>query len=129
MPAKPPPMTVTESRRSRSGPGGSSEAWSKLEMRRSRIATASSIVLRPIALSATPGIGKVRETAPAVTTMWSYSISHESSVSEVIVAVLLAWSMPDTLAVMMFVWCRCRRCATTACRASIEPAATSGRNG
>jgi len=38
---------------------------------RSRTATASSIVFRPIAFSAMPGIGKVRETAPAVTTIWS----------------------------------------------------------
>jgi len=44
------------------------EALSKLVSTRSRIAIASSIVLRPMASSATPGIGKVRETAPAVIT-------------------------------------------------------------
>ena len=38
-----------------------SAALSKLVSRRSRIATASSMVFRPIAWSATPGIGKVRD--------------------------------------------------------------------
>ena len=78
MPAKPPPTTTNVSRRSRSGPGGSIDALSKFDIRRSRMATASSIVFRPIALSAMPGIGKVRETAPAVTTIWSYSSSYGS---------------------------------------------------
>jgi hypothetical protein len=35
------------------------------------MAVASSIVLSPMASSATPGMGKVRETAPAVITIWS----------------------------------------------------------
>ena len=69
MPAKPPPTTTKVSRRSRSGPGGRFDALSKFVSTRSRIATASSIVFRPIALSAMPGIGNVRETAPAVTTI------------------------------------------------------------
>ncbi len=60
------------------GPGGSMDALSKFDIRRSRIATASSIVLSPIALSAMPGIGNVRETAPAVTTIWSYSCWYGS---------------------------------------------------
>ncbi len=68
MPAKPPPTTTKVSSRSRSGPAGRLAALAKLSVTRSRIAVASSIVLRPIASSATPGIGKVRETAPAVTT-------------------------------------------------------------
>ena len=70
--------TTTVSRRSRSGPAGSVDALSKFDIRRSRIATASSMVFSPIALSAMPGIGKVRETAPAVTTIWSYSSSYGS---------------------------------------------------
>ena len=32
---------------------------------------ASSMVFRPMASSATPGIGNVRDTAPAVMTIWS----------------------------------------------------------
>ncbi len=75
---------------------------------------ASSMVFRPIALSATPGIGNVRETAPAVTTtIWSYSCSYGSPTGGVIVAVLFAWSMPVTLAVTTLVLLRWRRCATT----------------
>ncbi len=76
-----------------------------------------------------PGIGKVRDTAPAVTTIWSYSSSYGSPSSGVIVATLLAWLMPVTLAVTTVVRFRWRRSATTEWRASIEPAATSGRNG
>ena len=73
MPAKPPPTTTKVSRRSRSGPAGRLDALSKLVRTRSRMATASSMFLRPMAWSATPGIGNVRETAPAVTTTMSYS--------------------------------------------------------
>ncbi len=58
------------------GAAGSEAALSKFDMTLSRIATASSIVFSPIALSAIPGIGKVRETAPAVTTIWSYANSY-----------------------------------------------------
>ena len=61
-----------------------------------------------------PGIGKVRETAPPVTTITSYSNSHGSPTSGVIVAVFEAWSMRVTLAVTTFVFFRCRRCDTTA---------------
>ncbi len=75
MPAKPPPTTTKVRRRSRSGPAGSVAARSKLAKMRSRMATASSIVFRPMASSATPGIGNVRETLPAVTTMMSYANS------------------------------------------------------
>ena len=53
-------------------------ALSKLVRMRSRMATASSMVFRPMASSATPGIGNVRETAPAVTTTMSYSSSYGS---------------------------------------------------
>ena len=98
MPAKPPPITTTVSSRSRAAPGGSIDALSKFDIRRSRIATASSIVLRPIALSAMPGIGNVRETAPAVTTIWSYSCWYGSPAIGVIVATLFAWLMPVTFA-------------------------------
>ena len=45
------------------------------------------------------------------------------------VAVLFAWSMAVTLAVMTLVDFRCRRSDTTAWRGSMDPAATSGRNG
>jgi hypothetical protein len=53
------------------GTGG--EVRRAVEVREDAVAdaTASSIVFRPIAFSAMPGIGKVRETAPAVTTIWS----------------------------------------------------------
>ena len=104
MPAKPPPTTTTVSRRSRSGPAGRTDALSKFDVRRSRIATASSIVFRPMAFSAMPGIGNVRETAPAVTTIWSYSCVHVSSPAiGVIVAVLVACSMPVTFPAMTVV--------------------------
>ena len=96
---------------------------------RSRIATASSIVFSPIAFSAMPGIGKVRETAPAVTTIWSYSSCHGAPTAGVMVATLLAWSMPVTFAVTTRVFFRWRRRPTITWRASISPAATSGRNG
>ncbi len=71
MPAKPPPTTTKVSSRSRSGPAGRFAALSKFVRMRSRIATASSMVFRPKASSATPGIGNVRLTEPAVTTIWS----------------------------------------------------------
>ena len=45
-----------------------------------------------------PGIGKVRETAPAVTTIWSYSCWYGSPTIGVIVATLFAWLMPVTFA-------------------------------
>ena len=114
MPAKPPPTTTKVSRRSRSGPAGRFAASSKLRTMRSRIATASSIVFRPIASSATPGIGKVRETEPAVTTIWSYAIVHGSPTAGVISAVFVAWSIFVTFAVMTRVRLRCRRWSTTA---------------
>jgi hypothetical protein len=129
IPANPPPITTTVSSLSRSGPGGSIEALSKFDISRSRIATASSMVLRPIALSAMPGIGNVRDTAPAVTTIWSYSCWYGSPTIGVIVATFWAWLIPVTFAATTVVRLRCRRSATTAWRASIEPAATSGRNG
>ena len=47
----------------------------------------------------------------------------------VMVAVRWAWSMPVTFAVITRVFFRWRRNPTTAWRASISPAATSGRNG
>ena len=71
MPAKPPPMTVKVSRRSRSGPAGRFAASSKFVSSWSRTATASSMFFMPMASSATPGIGKVRDTEPAVTMMMS----------------------------------------------------------
>ena len=92
---------------------------------RSRIATASSIVFRPKASSATPGMGKVRLTEPAVTTTMSYSIVQSSPTGGETVTVLPAWSMPVTAAVMTCVRFR----STMACRASTEPPTTSGRNG
>ena len=55
-------------------------------------------------MSATPGIGKVRDTAPAVTTTMSYSNWVGSPSSGSIVAILFAWSMLVTLAVMMRVF-------------------------
>ena len=103
MPAKPPPTTTTVNRRSRSGPAGSEAALSKFDMTLSRIATASSIVFSPIALSAMPGIGKVRETAPAVTTIWSYANSYGSPSGGVMVATFWAWLMLVTLAVSTLV--------------------------
>ena len=114
MPAKPPPTTTKVSSRSRAGPAGRFAASSKFRTMRSRIATASSIVFRPIASSATPGIGKVRETEPAVTTIWSYVIVQGSPTSGVIVAVFDAWSMPVTFAVMTRARLRCLRWSTTA---------------
>jgi hypothetical protein len=90
MPAKPPPTTTNVSSRSRSGPGGRLAALSKFVSTLSRMATASSIDFSPIALSAMPGIGKVRETAPPVTTTTSYSKSHGSPTSGVMVAVFEA---------------------------------------
>ena len=113
MPAKPPPTTMTVSRRSRSGPAGIIAALSKLSRSWSRIATASSIVLRPMALSAIPGIGNVRETAPAVTTIWSYVSVKGSPISGVTVADFDAWSMPVILPVRMRVRFRWRRSDTT----------------
>src|ERR1700712_4570332 len=83
----------------------------------------------PIASSATPGIGNVRETEPAVTTTMSYSMSHGSPTAGVIVATLFAWSTLVTFAVITCVRLRWRRWETTAWRGSIEPDATSGRNG
>jgi len=103
MPAKPPPTTTTVSSRSRSGPAGSDAALSKFDMTRSRIATASSIVFSPIALSAIPGIGNVRDTAPAVTTIWSYANSYGSPEGGVIVATFSAWLMFVTFAVTTLV--------------------------
>lgn len=50
-----------------------------------------------------PGIGKVRETAPAVTTIWSYANSYGSPTAGVIVATFSAWLMPVTFAVTTFV--------------------------
>jgi hypothetical protein len=130
MPAKPPPTTVTVSRRARSAESlGSEAARSKLPTRRSRTATASSMVFMPIALSAMPAIGKVRDTEPVVTTMWSYWNSKGSPTFGVTVAVLAACEMPVTLPAMFAVRLRWRRRATTACRGSIDPEATSGRKG
>ena len=115
MPAKPPPTTVTVSRRSRSAePAGSDAARSKLSTMRSRTATASSMVFMPIALSAMPAIGKVRDTEPVVTTMWSYSKPNASPVFGVIVAVFVACEMPVTLPAIFAVRFRWRRRATTA---------------
>ncbi len=96
---------------------------------RSRIATASSIVFRPNASSATPGMGKVRLTEPAVTTTWSYERVHGSPRSGVMSTTFAAWSMRVTFAVMTRVRFRCLRWSTTAWRASTEPPTTSGRNG
>ena len=53
-----------------------------------------------------PGIGKVRETAPAVTTIWSYSNSYGSPAMGVIVATLPAWLMPETYAATTWVFFR-----------------------
>ena len=115
MPAKPPPTTVTVRSFARSGlPAGSDAARSKLPTMRSRTATASSMVFMPIALSAMPAIGKVRETEPVVTTMWSYANSKGSPSVGVTVAVFVACEMPVTLPAMFAVRFRWRRRATTA---------------
>ena len=71
MPAKPPPTTTKVSRRCRSSPRGSPAARSKFVIILFRIHTASSTAFRPMALSAMPGIGNVRDTAPIVTTRMS----------------------------------------------------------
>jgi hypothetical protein len=84
-PAKPPPTTTTESNLSLSTPGAISAARCKLSMTLSRTDTASSIVFIPIAKSATPGMGKVFETEPAVMTIWSYRKLKESCPSGVTV--------------------------------------------
>ena len=70
-PENPPPTNVTVRSRRRSGPGGSTDARSNAVSSVSRMATASSTCFMPIACSATPGIGNVRVTAPAVTTTTS----------------------------------------------------------
>ena len=65
-------------------------------MRRSRTPTASWMFFIPNALSATPGIGNVRVTDPAVTTRMSYSSVHGSPSSGVKVATFA----PESISVM-----------------------------
>ena len=57
------------------------------------MATASSTCFRPIAFSTTPGIGKVRVTAPAVTTTTSYGTSKSAPISGCTEIDLCSWSI------------------------------------
>ena len=57
------------------------------------MAIASSMFFMPIASSARPGMGKVRVTAPAVTTSTSYSRSYARPSLAMTATLRSAWSM------------------------------------
>ena len=130
MPAKPPPTTTKVSARARSTGSVMSEPASIRSSTPLRRATASSMVFRPMPLSASPLIGNVRVIAPAATTTSKYGTSKVAPPSAgATTAVRLAWSIDVTRPWMSSVCLRCLRCETTAWRASMLPPATSGRKG
>ena len=71
MPAKPPPMKANVSMRLRRSWSQVDDATSIRLMTWLRTAMASSTFLKPIAFSARPGMGSVRETEPRPTIRWS----------------------------------------------------------
>ena len=76
MPAYPPPTKMNvRTRRLRSASRVDS-AMSMHSRTRLRIAMASSMVLKPVPSSASPGIGSVREIEPGATTTCSYGSSY-----------------------------------------------------
>ncbi|MDI2023646.1 hypothetical protein PJL18_04194 [Paenarthrobacter nicotinovorans] len=108
MPAKPPPTTTKVNALARSAGSVMVEAASMRSRTLLRSATASSMVFRPMPLSARPLMGKVRVMAPAAITTSKYGISKGSPPSEgATTAVRLAWSMPVTRPWMSSVCFRC----------------------
>ena len=75
------------------------------------------------------GIGTLRDRWLVVPRLMSEETVHGWPTAGVTSAVLFVWSILLIAAVMTLVFFRCLRCAITACRGSIEPAATSGRKG
>ena len=129
-PAKPPPTTTTVRARRRASGSSSTDATSIRSSTQLRTETASSTVFMPIATSARPGIGNARVTAPAPRMISSYFSSKGSPLSMgSTVAVRSAWLTETTCPGINSVSRRCWRSGTVALRPSIEPAATSGRNG
>ncbi|CNJ14212.1 Uncharacterised protein [Mycobacterium tuberculosis] len=129
-PAKPPPTMTKVRARRRASASLSMDATSMRSRTQLRTETASSMVFRPIATSARPGIGNARVTAPAPRTISSYFSSKGSPLSVgSTIAVRFAWSMERTRPGISSVSRRCWRSGTVALRPSMEPAATSGRKG
>ena len=87
------------------------------------------MVLNPMPCSRRPGIGRVRDTEPGATTMWSYVISVAGPSIGCTVTVLRACSMRVTWPETMRHFFSSRRSGTTECRGEMLPAAASGRNG
>jgi hypothetical protein len=90
---------------------------------------ASPMVLKPMPCSLRPGIGRVRDTEPGATTMWSYAISRGGPTIGCTVATLREWSTAVTAPATMWQLRSSRRNGTTECRGEMLPAAASGRNG
>ena len=87
------------------------------------------MVLKPMPRSRRPGIGRVRDTEPGATMMWSYVISVAGPSIGWMVTVLRACSIRVTSPETMRHRLSSRRSGTTACRGEMLPAAASGRNG
>ena len=87
------------------------------------------MVLKPIPCSRSPGTGRVRETEPGATMMWSYVISVVGPSIGWMVTVLRACSTLVTSPETMRHRLSSLRSGTTACRGEMLPAAASGRNG
>ena len=71
MPAKPPPTKTKVSMRLRSSASHVDAAMASWLSTRLRSAVASSMCLKPMPISARPGIGSTRATEPRPTTRWS----------------------------------------------------------
>ncbi len=89
-----------------------------------RRCTASATVLKPTACSARPGTGSVRDTEPGASTSTSYGTATVPST----VATRRPVSTPVTRPVITS-QPRSTLRSGTRCRGSIQPAATSARNG